>query len=312
MIEPRGAHTSIKLLDGRVLVLGGATPSGGGTNTAEIWDPATETSTQVATMIDTRIFPTATLLGDGRVFVAGGIGSFDFTDIVGAFNSARRSSEIYDPVTNTWTAGPDLPKGRVGHGASLLGDGRVLICAGLEVNVIFGIPVPEISNDCRRYDPGTNAFLPTASFTGERIFPGQVALNNGDALVAGGGNGSLLSLTAMGLNTTRVYDHVANVWTNTAPLNVGRGYLNLLNTGTEILAIGGLTVVDLTGFSGPTATAIESAPQSILSWTYEADLQLGRELGLSNLIDGGLRVLTTGSGYNNFHPDADSGEVYFP
>ena len=312
MSTTRAAHASAKLADGRVLVIGGANAAGGAQNTADIWDPATEKPTPTPLMNEARIFPTATLLNDGRVFVAGGIGSFDFSDVVGALSSARRSTEIYDPVTDTWTPGPDLPKGRVGHRASLLGDGRVLITGGLEVTVVFGVPVPNISSDCRRYDPGTDTILSTASFTGQRALHGQVTLNNGDALIAGGGDGSLLTLVAAGLDTTRVYDHQADVWTNTAPLNTARGYLNLVNTGTEIVAIGGLTSVDLTTFTGPTSTAIETTTQSVLSWTPQGDMKVGRELGLSNLCDGGLRILTTGSGHEDFNPFNDTGEIYIP
>jgi hypothetical protein len=60
---------------------------------------------------------TATLLADGRVLLAGGLG-------------AETSTEIYDPATGETAEGPRLRSGRVGHASLLLPDGRVLLAGG--------------------------------------------------------------------------------------------------------------------------------------------------------------------------------------
>jgi len=69
---------------------------------------------------------TATLLSDGRVLVVGGVSDFD-TDNDGA---AIGEAEIWDPGSGQYTtiAGPQSP--RLGHSATLLPDGRVLIAGG--------------------------------------------------------------------------------------------------------------------------------------------------------------------------------------
>ena len=67
-----------------------------------------------------RTFHTATLLADGRVFVAGGSTSGSF----------EASTELYDPSSSTSVTGPTLAEARGGHTATLLADGRVLIAGG--------------------------------------------------------------------------------------------------------------------------------------------------------------------------------------
>ncbi len=101
---------------------------------------------------------TATLLGNGRVLVAGG-----------GNPSAMRSAELYDPASDRW-----LPAGSMaGYGgtAVLLADGRVLNAGGGTGDV---------------YSPATGTWTPT----GPMVFPyasaGAALLPNGQALYVGG------------------------------------------------------------------------------------------------------------------------------
>ena len=75
-------------------------------------------------MTELREEHTATLLGDGRVLVAGGF----------AYDQQNRripTAEMYDPATGIWGSAGSLRDARSGHTATLLKDGRVLVTGGL-------------------------------------------------------------------------------------------------------------------------------------------------------------------------------------
>ncbi|CAF1328352.1 unnamed protein product, partial [Rotaria magnacalcarata] len=57
---------------------------------------------------------TASVLANGKVLVAGGIGS-----------AYLNSAELYDPSTGTWTSTGSMHFGRYGHTASVLTNGKV-------------------------------------------------------------------------------------------------------------------------------------------------------------------------------------------
>jgi len=63
-------------------------------------------------------FPTATLLNNGKVLVAGG-------GLTG-----RTSAEIYDPSTGTFSATDSMVGRKNYHSGTLLGSGKVLIVRG--------------------------------------------------------------------------------------------------------------------------------------------------------------------------------------
>ena len=68
MGTPRSGYTTVRLLDGRVLVVGGADGVENDTS-AELYDPTNGTWTATGSMLKPRGGFAATLLRDGRVLV---------------------------------------------------------------------------------------------------------------------------------------------------------------------------------------------------------------------------------------------------
>src|SRR5262245_44341151 len=83
----RHSHTATLLLDGKVLLAGGAV-SAVLTNAAELYDPATGKCQPTGFMSDARRNATATLLLNGKVLVTGGF-NLSSTDL--------STAELYDP-----------------------------------------------------------------------------------------------------------------------------------------------------------------------------------------------------------------------
>jgi hypothetical protein len=110
---------------------------------------------------------TATLLGSGRVLVAGGD---DGTNILSG-------AELYD-VSGTFAVTGSLGTARVYHTATLLGSGKVLIAGGNTVGT-SGLATAEIFD-------GTGAFAPTGSMTAARSLHTATLLGSGKVLIAGG------------------------------------------------------------------------------------------------------------------------------
>jgi len=298
LIAGRIAHTATLLADGRVLFVGGTDVNGTVLDTAEVFDPVTETISAAPRMSVPRTMNTATLLADGRVFVAGGTSLFDALDILGSLAAGQATSEIYDPVTNSWASGPSLPKSRAVHAASLLQDGRVLITGGLEVVTILGLPIPSITAECRFYDPSSNAIVDAPDFSGDRALHAQVTLSDGSVLVGGGASGDFLTLNFTVVSTCRLFNPVSNAWTNVASMATPRAYLGLVETAQGVVAIGGILTLDLLSLSGLPAPSIERATPGILSWSPAGSMLFPRELTQNVPIDGGTRILTTGFGDN--------------
>jgi len=96
MASPRRQLNATVLPDGKVLVTGGVNGTGFNDTTApvlaaEMWDPATENFTPLASMAVGRWYhSTAVLLPDGRVLSAGG-------DVVAGSTNTAPSAEIYSP-----------------------------------------------------------------------------------------------------------------------------------------------------------------------------------------------------------------------
>ena len=98
------------LRDGRALLMSD--------DCAALFDSATERWTQANAPRHRHRGGSATVLTDGRVLLVGGNGDA----------AASRSTELFDPNTNVWTAGPPLTHGRWAHSTTQVGN--VLIIAG--------------------------------------------------------------------------------------------------------------------------------------------------------------------------------------
>jgi hypothetical protein len=145
------------------------------------------------------------------VLVAGSNGGYG-----GNFNLA----EIYDLAMDTWTQTDSLTRGRAGHLASRLDDGRVLV-AGSEW------PGPS----AQPYDPAIGTRCTTG---GPNTWRGDGTMSlvpDGRVLVAGGTDnyvsGSSVELVTA---TAEFYDPATCVWQFTGSINVARK----LHTATQL------------------------------------------------------------------------------
>ena len=138
--------------------MAGGFNSGGWLRTAEIFDPATGRWTSTGSMTTAREHASATLLGTGRVLVAGG-----------GNPSALQSAELYNPASGTWALTGSMHA--YGGRAVLLQDGRVLVASGGTGDV---------------YSPASG----TWTETGPMVFPyaagAATLLGDGRALYVGG------------------------------------------------------------------------------------------------------------------------------
>jgi hypothetical protein len=179
-------------LDGEVLIAGGFDSTGQPDNTAELYDPTSQTFTLLGNkMTDHRAMHTATLLNDGTVLIVGGI---DRVAGVNMFNFevdavATNSAEIFDPSTQTFTAIPMknlMPFGAAGHTATLLNSGKLLIAGGFEITPSELEPLGFSLNQAELYNPTTQTFTATGNLTDDRVFHTATLLPNGTVLLTGG------------------------------------------------------------------------------------------------------------------------------
>jgi hypothetical protein len=190
MTEP-GADTATLLANGKVLITRSVTDFL--EDHADLYDPATGTFRRTADFVDIStpkqalparpgVQPTATLIHDGRVLVAGG----SWSDFGGS-----TLAEVYDPSTGAFS-----PTGNITTdidawaSAKLLPEGTVLI-AGRSYDIPCGNVTigPPYTNTCPGaavlYDPGTGTFGPPMD---EQSEEGHAAtlLADGTVLISGG------------------------------------------------------------------------------------------------------------------------------
>jgi N-acetylneuraminic acid mutarotase len=151
--------TATLLPSGNVLVAGF-----GGTTPAEVYNPAKATWTNTGPLaVSQGPFPTATLLQNGQVLLAGG-----------------GTAEVYNPATNAWTATGPMNAARQNPVSALLSDGDVLVAGGSAPNGGAALASAEL------YDPATGKWTATGSLIDARYAAAAVLLPGGTPMITGG------------------------------------------------------------------------------------------------------------------------------
>jgi hypothetical protein len=172
------------LADGRVLFTGGIDlTTGQPTANAGIYDPVTQTTTTLM-MASPRAGHGASLMANGRVLITGGSANVDLTNPLSLFTGLQVSTEIFDPVTNTFGPGPNMLEARAFHTSTTLTTGRVLIAGGIALLPI--ISLPNVSSTAYLFNPATNSFGLPSLMNGARFLHTATPLSNGRVLLVGG------------------------------------------------------------------------------------------------------------------------------
>ncbi len=140
---------SLVLSDGTVM----CKSSAGGGGIGNVWNKLTPdasgsyangTWTTIAPMISTRLYFSSQVLKDGRVYVAGG-----------EYGSGLQQAEIYNPLSNVWTAAPSPGVNISDANSEILEDGRILqACVAGNLKI------------CKIFDPVTNTYAAGPSTLG--------------------------------------------------------------------------------------------------------------------------------------------------
>ena len=237
----------------------------------------------IANMAIERKDHNSVLLQNGKVLVVGG----QAYPTSPPYNFLK-TTELYDPATNAFSAGGTMSEAHEGGAAILLANGKVLVVSGQTVTDTW-------TKTVELYNPATNTWSAGAPISTARQWFAATLLPNGNVLVAGGQTSNGDNYTA----SAEIYDPVADSWSTVPAMTVARGYSGavLLQNG-KVMVAGGTTnngsATAITEIYDPITTAWSSGgsmttPHSSLHNTPLVLLQNGKILaaggaGTSNIL----------------------------
>ncbi|MBL9077375.1 MAG: hypothetical protein JNL08_07730 [Planctomycetes bacterium] len=181
-----------------------------------------------------RAFGTVLPRADRRWLLAGGGGGGLLSQI------ALQSTEIYDPATDQFTAGPSMTVQRSLHTATRLPNGTWLLAGGVGTN-----NDPQAA--CEIYDPVADTMTAVTPMLSPRMGHTATLLGNGKVLVTGG----LVALTVTptqlsavrdATNLTELYDPATDTWSPGPVLSTPRaGHIAIPRPDGKVLLAGGIS-----------------------------------------------------------------------
>lgn len=269
---PLTKFTATLLLDGRALVTGGyqldalarAEPY-----VAQLYEPRSGRWTVTGNLITPRRRQSVTLLGDGRVLVAGGLGPY----LGRSAEATLRSAEVYDPATGRWTATGSMHTAREGHLAVELLDGRVLVIGGTS------------GSSAEVYDPSSGTWTQTGAPTGHPTASDTATvLTNGDVLLVG------YEFSA------QIYHPSSGSWETTGQMIQRRSHhsATVLADGRVLVAGGWI--------GGPVISSAEIYDPNVATWTATGSMLHQAEPNASMLLSDGSVLVVTGNSAERYDP----------
>lgn len=161
LATPRFGHASVRLLDGRVAIIGGSDSSSGATPSIELYDPTTRTFAPGPT--DPRLAragASAVVMDDGRVLVVGGV-----DPATGSGDPAIYAAGVlYDPVSGSLSSTAPLK-----DGPAFISPGRPVGPAikSADGSVLVAIEVTTDEWGLTSFDPATASFKYVTSLDGD-------------------------------------------------------------------------------------------------------------------------------------------------
>ncbi|HZL38331.1 MAG TPA: kelch repeat-containing protein, partial [Tepidisphaeraceae bacterium] len=220
--------------------------------------------------------------------------------------------QIFDPSTNTWTRGADIPF-TTGSAATALIGGKIYLAGGIGADGYT-------HNNAAVYDPNTNAWTMIAS---EPFGRNHTAAGTDGSLfyIFGGrgpGNGSQ-NTTTNGFDTVQIYNPATNTWITSldptgsgarlAPLPQARGGMGkaVFYNG-EFYIMGGETLNGPNATPQHTYTRVDIYNPLANTWRLGSPMITGRH-GIFPLLDGD-RIYVAGGGAIGGDGDTGINEVY--
>jgi hypothetical protein len=261
-------------------------------NSVQVWDPATDTFTDVTdASVNFNYFCAGqTALADGRVLVDGG--HIDYS--IGV-----RQVHAFDPTTQTWSTLAQMSYERWYPTVITLGDGRVLAVAGVTTCGTCAASTPEV------YDPTTNVWIPLtgAQSTIPYMYPHMFVLPDGRAIQAG---------ASREVTPTQVIDVGANTLTTVDP-NPREGGSSVMYAPGKIMKAGSAWA---DGVANPGRTTyVLDMTQASPAWRQTGNMQFDRVTHNLTILPDGTVLVTGGSGNANVSDPASAvynAEIWSP
>jgi hypothetical protein len=250
---PRAYPMLVKLSNGHVLSMCGGTHFGSGaaTGAVEEYDPTTGNWTIVG-QITPKFCPTVTLLGNGKVLIAGGL----------VDGSASASCELYDPATNQTATTGAMSTGRFVFQSALLNDGRVLATGGEGYGFL---------HECEMYDPSTEKWTSVASMNQARVMGVLTSFSDNTVLAAGARNSNTTLATG-----SEEFDPSTMAWGATSSIKEPIHWTAGISMPDDrFMATGGIVDGPLTdpyGLIDITTSKCEWYDRTLKQWYYAPEL----------------------------------------
>jgi len=258
MATARDQHTATTLKTGTIFV------TGGGSSTAELFDPSTSTWSTTGSMSAARVYYSVNVLASGRVLVAGGM-------VTGTVVS---TSELYDPGGGGWKATGNMTQARRVHTGVTVPSGKVFVAGGQS-----DIAPTTALSSAELYDATSGVWTATFGMAQARYQHTATLLASGLVLVAGGEDP-----TGGPTASAATYDPVADSWSLVGSLTTARYAHAAERAGTNVLVAG--------GWNGSTVySSVERFDASTGKWTAMPGMTAPRRCTtLSVLPSGNLLV----------------------